>query len=246
VDGSLAYRAARRPGAPPVVLVHGLGVSSAYFQALIDELAGRVDVVAPDLPGFGQSDDPPDALTIPELADALACFVEELGLGCPLLVGNSMGCQVAVDLAVRRPELVAALALVGPTVDPAARGWLHQLARLAADAFHERPRSLLDIALDYARAGPRRTLATARHTLADRIEAKLPLVTQPTVVIRGERDPLAPAAWCEAAVRLLPQGLLVTIRDAAHAAHWSRPAETAAALEPLLAHARPGTPSRPR
>lgn len=241
MDGRLAYRAARLPGAPPVVLVHGLGVSSVYFRPLIRELAGRADVVAPDLPGFGRSPGRPSALTIPELAGELAVLVEALDLGRPVVVANSLGCQVAVDLAVRRPELAAALALVGPTIDPAARSLPAQLGRLGLDALRERPLALVAIALDYARAGPQRVLATARHALADRIEEKLPLVEQSTVVIRGARDPLAPARWCEAAARLLPRGSLVTIPRAAHAAHWSHPEETAAAVAPLLAHARPGT-----
>ena len=246
MDGHVAYRAARLPGAPAVVLVHGLGVSSRYFRPLIEALRGHADVVAPDLPGFGRSCDWSEALDIEQLADALAGAIESLALGRPLLVGNSLGCQVAVDLAVRRPELVAALALVGPTVDPAARTFRQQLARLAVDAFREPPRSLVEIALDYGRAGPRRTLRTARHALGDRIEAKLPLVEQPAIVIRGEHDPLAPARWCEAAASLLPAGTVVTIPGVAHAAHWSAPVETAAALEPLLAHARPGRPSRRR
>jgi pimeloyl-ACP methyl ester carboxylesterase len=236
----LAYRTARLPGAPSVVLVHGLGASSFYFLPLLRELSGRADVLAPDLPGFGHSAGPPDPLGIEGLADALAAFVEAQALERPLLVGNSLGCQIAVDLAVRRPGLVGGLALVGPTVDAAAPRFAPQLGRLLADVVREHPLAVLGVAADYVRAGPRRILTTARAALADPIAAKLPRVEAAAVVIRGSRDPLAPAGWCEHVARLL-SAVLVTIPSAAHAAHWSHPAETVAALEHLPARVRPGT-----
>jgi pimeloyl-ACP methyl ester carboxylesterase len=243
VRRGLAYRASRLPGAPPLVLVHGLGVSSSYFRPLLRVLARRADVVAPDLPGFGRTPGPRDALGIGELADALMSFLDDVALGRPLLLGNSLGCQVVVDVAVRRPELAGALALVGPTIDPAAPRLLPQAARLVVDGLREHPLAVPGMLADYLRVGPRRIVATAQSALRDRIEEKLLRVSVPAVVIHGSRDPLSPARWCEHAARLLPHGRLVTIPGAAHAAHWSHPRETAAALEPLLAPLRPGTPS---
>jgi 2-hydroxy-6-oxonona-2,4-dienedioate hydrolase len=244
--GGLGYRAAPLPGGAQVVLVHGLGVSSSYFVPLLRKLAGRAGAVAPDLPGFGSTPGPPDALGIEELADTLVRFVEALELERPLLLGNSLGCQIVVDVAVRRPDLVGALALVGPTVDPAAPRLAPQAARLLIDGFREHPLAVPGMLADYLRVGPRRIVATARAALRDRIEDKLPLVAVPSIVIHGSRDPLSPARWCEHAARLLPEGRLITIDGAAHAAHWSHPAETVAALEPLLARLRPGmsTPRR--
>src|SRR5690606_3951434 len=57
--------------APPVVLVHGFGVSSKYFLATAERLAPTLAVYAVDLPGHGQSDTPPQPLDISQLADAL-------------------------------------------------------------------------------------------------------------------------------------------------------------------------------
>src|SRR5262245_21061435 len=224
-DG-LSFRAAGSLVAPPVVLVPGLGVSSSYFVPLLRALAGQADAIAPDLPGFGRTPGPRQALGISKLADALAGFVEELGLKRPLLLGNSLGCQVVVDLAVRRPELAGALALVGPTVDPAAPRFPPQATRLVLDGLREHPLAVPGMVADYLRVGPRRILATARAALDDPIAAKLTLVTQPTVVVHGSRDPLSPLRWCEHATQLLPEGTLVTIQGAAHAAHWSHPLHT--------------------
>src|SRR5436190_17974179 len=68
------------PG-PPVVLVHGLGVSGRYMLPTAVRLAGHLPTYVPDLPGFGQSARPARALDIPELADALAGWTRALGLG---------------------------------------------------------------------------------------------------------------------------------------------------------------------
>lgn len=64
----------------PVALVHGLGMSSRYMVPLAKHLAPDFRVYAPDLPGFGASDVPPRILTTPELADALAGFMDAVGL----------------------------------------------------------------------------------------------------------------------------------------------------------------------
>jgi pimeloyl-ACP methyl ester carboxylesterase len=144
-------------------------------------------------------------------------------------------------VAVRRPELVGGLALIGPTVDAAAPRLAPQTARLLLGAGRERPRLVLQTAVHYARVGPRRLFATARIVLADPVARKLPHVHAPAVVIRGEHDLLAPARWCEYLARTLPDAELVTIPGAAHAVHWSHPAETAAALERLPAPRPRGT-----
>jgi pimeloyl-ACP methyl ester carboxylesterase len=140
-----------------------------------------------------------------------------------------MGCQVAVELAVRRPKLARALVLVGPTVDPAARSRRLHFARLAVDALREPLALNAIVTTDYVRAGPLRTLASARRMVEHRIEERLPLVTQPAVVVRGERDPIVPQSWGEHAAALLPKGRLEVVPRAPHAAHWTHPAQVAAA-----------------
>ena len=108
-------------GAPPMVLVHGLGVSGRYLLPTARRLMNDYPVYVPDLPGWGKSERPPHALTVPQAADALAAWMRQMRLAEACLVGNSLGCQFIIDLAVRYPELVGWAVLVGPTVDPAAR-----------------------------------------------------------------------------------------------------------------------------
>jgi 2-hydroxy-6-oxonona-2,4-dienedioate hydrolase len=204
---------------PPVVLVHGLAVSSFYFVKLGRRLRSTHRVIAPDLPGYGKSGTPPRPLDVPQLADALTEWLDVLGVERAQLVGNSLGCQIAVDLAVRRPERVERLVLVGPTMDPAAPTIPGQAWRLARDLVRESPLLNLAQARDYLRMGPRRILATARFALDDPLEEKLPQVAAPALVIRGRRDMIVSQEWAERVAALLPRGRLAVV-PAAHAAHW--------------------------
>jgi pimeloyl-ACP methyl ester carboxylesterase len=206
---------------PPVVLVHGIGVSSAYFEPLALELAEDRRVVAPDLPGFGRSERPAGVPGIEELADALLAWLDAVRVPTATFVANSMGCQVVVDLLVRHPGRATAIVLVAPTVDPRARSALTQAGRLLVDCSREPPELVQVVARDYAAFGLRRFVVTGRSALADRIETKLPDVGVPALVVRGERDPLVPPRWAEEVAALLPQGRLEIVHGAAHAAHYT-------------------------
>ena len=202
-----------------IALVPGLGVGQRYFDrlaALLEEELVRVDVR--------------EALPIPERAERLAAQLS----GRPaLLVANSMGCQVAAELAARRPELVEALVLVGPTVDPSARSVRRHVGRFLGDAWYEPP-SLTAIAVrDYLASGLLTVLRQARLALEHRIEDVLPQLEQPAVVVRGAHDWISPHEWGRKAAALLPRGRLVTVAGAAHAAHFSHPREVADAITRL-------------
>jgi pimeloyl-ACP methyl ester carboxylesterase len=88
---------------PPLVLVHGLGLSWRSWQPVFKALEACHDVVAIDLPGFGESPAPSDgtAPTPSRLADAVESELDRLGLDAPALVGNSLGGWVALELARR-------------------------------------------------------------------------------------------------------------------------------------------------
>jgi 2-hydroxy-6-oxonona-2,4-dienedioate hydrolase len=205
------------------VLVHGYGVSSTYMLPLAQSLAPSFSVFAPDLPGYGRSEEPRMPLGIADLATALAAWLDAAGLRRPVFVANSMGCQIVTELAVRRPERVGPMVLVGPTVDPQRRSARHQLLSGLRAAGRE-PRSLVAVAAcEDARVGTGALLATARSALADRIEQRLPSITPPTVVVRGEHDAFVGQRWAEKATALLPRGRLVVVAREPHAVHYTRP-----------------------
>src|SRR5919197_5156962 len=112
---------------PDVVLVHGLVISSRYMVPTAERLAGVCNVYAVDLPGYGKSAKPARILSLPELADALANWMQAARLQRAHLVGNSFGCQIIVEFALRHAARADRLVLQGPTVDPDARTMPRQL-----------------------------------------------------------------------------------------------------------------------
>src|SRR5690348_9162346 len=221
-------------GRLPVVLVHGLVISSRYMEPLAAILGRDFRVLAPDLPGFGESDQPRRILDVDELADALALWLEASGIARAAFIGNSFGCQVLAALALRHPAVVDRLVLQGPTVDPKARSLVVQFWRDIVNGRRE-PRPMGPLArIDYAKAGIRRALGTARILIRDRIEERLPMIEAPTLVLHGSRDPVSPREWAEEAARLLPRGKLAVVQGGTHTMNYTYPAEFAAAVLPFL------------
>jgi 2-hydroxy-6-oxonona-2,4-dienedioate hydrolase len=241
VDGlRLHARVADDADGPDIVLVHGISVSSRYMVPVAHELAAWARVYAVDLPGFGQSDKPPRALDVPELAHALRRWLDAARLERPAFLANSFGCQVVVELAAGNPERASHLILVGPTIDRHARTPADQIARWALTALRDPFPLHLIVLRDTAASGIRRTWRTFRHALRDGVERKLPSIETPTLVVRGERDPLAPERWCEEVAALLPQGRLAVVPGAAHALNWSRPRELDGLVREFLGRRRRG------
>jgi pimeloyl-ACP methyl ester carboxylesterase len=98
----------------PLVLLHGLGASRRSFDPVLPALAARFNVIAVDLPGFGESAPRPGPGEVAPavLAQHVADLLDELGVSTPHVVGNSLGGWVALELASRRP--VASLTLLSP------------------------------------------------------------------------------------------------------------------------------------
>src|SRR4051794_36676393 len=89
-----------RTGAgPPLLLLHGLGSCKEMWRPVVPLLAGERDVIAPDLPGFGESPRGPG--TVDGLADAVVAFADELGLDGWHVAGNSLGGGVALAVGAR-------------------------------------------------------------------------------------------------------------------------------------------------
>lgn len=217
----------------PVVLVHGLVVSSSYMVPTAQQLASLCPVFALDLPGYGKSFKPDHTLTIVQLANALEGWLAAKGLNRVHLVGNSMGCQIIAQYALQYPGRIDRVVLQGPTVDRHARSFWPQLWRQVLNSSHEEPGLGLAIAKDYLAAGMMRALATVREVLRDRIEDKLPGLDLPVLVIRGASDPVCPQEWAEEVVRLLPRGELKVILGG-HCLNYSRPVELVHGIRPFL------------
>ena len=121
---------------PPVVLIHGLGGQWRNWLENIPALAQERRVVAPDLPGFGNSEMPAHEVSVSGYARVVAELCEHLGLSPVAAVGNSMGGFVAAELAVAFPEHVARLVLVDAAgMVPAKRHRRRSVAALELTGF---------------------------------------------------------------------------------------------------------------
>lgn len=100
-------------GKVPLVCVHGAGMSSVVFMDVVRRLPPVRRVIAPDLPGHGQSE-PADgeAARLAAYGDTLAALTASLGVERAVLLGHSMGGAVALLSALKRPENVAGLVLL--------------------------------------------------------------------------------------------------------------------------------------
>lgn len=113
VDGlKIFYREAGPKDAPTILLLHGYPSSSRMFATLIPLLADRYHLVAPDYPGFGESDAPPAAqfhYTFDHLAEVVDHFTQQLGLTSYVLYQQDYGGPIGMRLAVAHPERVRAI-----------------------------------------------------------------------------------------------------------------------------------------
>jgi pimeloyl-ACP methyl ester carboxylesterase len=119
-------------------------------------------------------------------------------------------------------------------MDRHARTTLREFWRLLIDSTREGPTQPLLTLADYWLTGPYRTWRTLQYGLGDPLEAKLPCMRVPVLVVRGARDPISTGEWCAEIARLLPHGRLVTIPGGAHTVNYSSADQLVRVLRPFL------------
>jgi pimeloyl-ACP methyl ester carboxylesterase len=189
VDGVTLHvrRTAGPAGAPTAVYVHGLGGSSTNWTELAGQLAGEVNGIALDLPGFGRSRPAPGTdFSLPAQAEIVSKLIEQLDCGPVHLFGNSMGGAISMILADSHPELVRTLTLVSPAMPD-----LRPDVRRLAD-----PRFALALVPVVGR--PMRE-ALARMTAQDRAQQLLGLCFAEPAKVSEARVQLAIAEYAERA-----------------------------------------------
>ena len=213
-----------RPERGEVVVVPGL-CASAYLRPAADALAAlgfRVHLVDPR--GWPHSDPlPGQPESVAEVAAWVSRWLVASELRDVVLIGQSMGAQLAAHVAGQCPEQVGLLILQGPTFDPAYRTVPRALWRLLCDLPRERPSFVALEAPEWLRVGLRQVLGMARIGLRDRLEMTVNQVRARVVVIVGEHETLATLPW----TRTLGRGedeCPVVMPGLPHCAPYSDPA----------------------
>ncbi|MBG6224434.1 pimeloyl-ACP methyl ester carboxylesterase [Arthrobacter sp. CAN_A2] len=201
------------------VMVHGLGMSHRYFGELQHTLIEHGDTLVLDLPGFGRTPSPDHQLGVDAYAAVIARTLDEEGAQGCVVIGHSMGAQFVTELAISRPDLVSRLVLVGPVTDTARRSPVKHAFMLVADSLVEPPVTNLMVGTAYAECGIRWYLKELPVMLGYSLDARLPLVTCPVLVVRGTRDIISGHDWCRKLSSSARDGRLVELAGRPHAAH---------------------------
>lgn len=222
-------------GGPDFVLVHGVGVSSRYFEPAAAELSRHGQVWLVDLPGHGASPNPGRDVSLSDHAAVLGHFLASGSFADPVIVGHSMGAQVVSRLLVDQPRASTRIVLMAPTLQPSLRSFWRAVGALLVDGTREPLRVvLLNIWEYFVRCGVPFGLQQMPHLIEDRMESRLPLIGARTLVIRGDRDPIVSAEWAATVAGLVPGATLETV-SGPHVVMHTDPVRVA---EVIAGHAR--------
>ncbi len=235
---------------PTIVFLHGSGANRTVWALPARYFAHHgYSVLAVDLPGHGRSTGEP-LPAIADMAEWLVAVLDAAGVAKASLVGHSMGSLVALECAVRHPDRVRSLALLGAAAEmPVSDALLSADDDLAArlivswghgDAGHvggqKSPGSwVMGAALQLlreAQPGVIHTDLAASNGYSAREE--VPSVKMPVLVICGERDRMTRASAGRDLAQLLPDARCEVIPMAGHMMHTEKPDETLALLHSFL------------
>jgi long-chain acyl-CoA synthetase len=208
--------------AQALVLVHGYGGSATQWKYQLQTFGQTVRVIAPDLRGHGQSDDPADLpCDMESLVDDLELVIEGLDVPRPFyLLAHSFGGAVATEYVLRHPDQVDGLVLIGVPSRFIVRDIVRRLMLIPDPLFSAIAR-LINVAL-YA---PQRTLKRMLHNALTtwKGQASLEQLRVPTLVVMGHRDTVFLREHYEDVSRSIPGSQQVVIPVSAHLVQLERP-----------------------
>ncbi|MEM9384413.1 MAG: alpha/beta fold hydrolase [Pseudomonadota bacterium] len=252
----------------PVLLLHGFGADRYHWPRMAVHLTRQYEVVAPDLPGFGESSCHAEAsYALPAQVERLSTLLDALGLDAVHVVGNSMGGHLAAAFARAHPERVRSLGLLDAAgVDPQGTTEFHEaleggtnllladsrqdFRRLTAMMFVKQPMvpgRVLDHLGDRAtaqRAWYERVFKEYQESY-EPLEHGPALPTVPALVLWGREDRVLPVEDAKVFGRLLPDAEVVILPETGHLPMLERPRQVAGYCRALFerASARQDQPS---
>lgn len=222
IDGKRVQYIDRGQGAD-LLLLHGWASPAQTYRVIIDHLSTRCRVIAPDLPGFGGSEEPSAPWTVDDYVDFILKFISAVGIVNPILIGHSYGARIIIKL-LNRPNLpfaVPKIVLMNAAGIRPRRGLKYYVKVYSYKALkHLIPPLAEKMRLrtgssDYRGASPvmRRTLINSVNEDLTRL---LPGISPPTLLVWGENDTATPLKDGQKMERLIPDAGLVILKDSGH------------------------------
>lgn len=250
-----------RDDATPVVLLHGTSASLHTWQGWAGALKGQRRVIRFDLPGFALTGPhPQDDYSIAAYVRFVMAVMDQLGVQRFVLAGNSLGGQIAWEVAHAHPQRVAQLVLVdaagyvfepksvpigfqiarSPLLQPLMRNTLprglveRSVRNVYGDATRVTP-ELVDLYYDMTqRAGNRRALGLRMQQLVPQAPERIATLKVPTLILWGGQDRLIPPENAQRFAKDIAGSKLVVFDALGHVPHEEDPAATVAPVKAFL------------
>ncbi len=235
-----------------ILLVHAWPLDATMWEPQIAALAGDHQVVAPSLPGFGDSPPAGDVLTMDVTADFLSGALDRAGVSEAVVVGLSIGGYATFALWRRHRDRILGLVLADTRAEPddeAGRERRRMVAEKArtqgSGGIADDPPPLLSEGADPAlwdqvkeiiRRQPGEAIAAAALGMGERPDSRpiLPEIDVPTAVVVGSGDILTPPPMSEAMAEAIPGAELVKLEGAGHLSNLEDPQGFVAAVQGVL------------
>jgi pimeloyl-ACP methyl ester carboxylesterase len=231
-----------------IMMIHGLGGSANMFEAQVWALRERFMLIRPDLPGFGQSSEL-GAEPLDQVVDRLLVLIDELKLEALHCVGHSLGSLLCRLIAIRAPERIRTLTLLGPLSEPAtpmqsalkaratrvrAEGMRPFVDEYLATALGLNVARNQPAALAYVREALSRSSAETYAHYCEQLAVYRPPVDtridHPTLLVSGDADRITPPGLAELLSRSMEKSRVEVLTDCGH---WS-PLEAPIAVAELV------------
>ena len=237
IDGCRIHLRRGGSGAP-LVFLHAASGAPAILP-FMEKLALRFDVLVPEHPGYGLSDEPEWLDNIHDLAYFYLDFLKRLDLENVTLVGSSLGGWIGLEMAVRDTSRLRALVLVSPAgvrapgLQPADT-FLMSPEELAGQLFHDpkfaQARLAEPVTPESVDASLKNRHATARLAWEPRLhdphlQKWLHRIDVPVQIIWGDQDRILPLGFLDTFRKLMPAAKAAVVRDAGHLPHVEKSEE---------------------
>lgn len=234
IDGMrIRYDECGRPDGAPVILMHGWGCDHSTVAFISNSLSDGLHIYNLDLPGHGQSDEPPTAWGVEDFTVMLEKFCKQLGIKSPTLIGHSFGGRVSllfssrnnthkvilVDAAGIKPRRKLKYYLKVYSFKTAKRvlPLLGKFGRDIIDKWRNKAGSA-----DYRNSTPTMKAVMSRCVNED-LKHVMPSIKAPTLLVWGEDDTATPLSDAKTMERLIPDAGLVSFPGCGHYSFLDNP-----------------------